>query len=239
MTRPARYAPREVGRRGDAVAYLARHRVERVELPRIDAVITQPPAWPVNADGGAIRKGCLGTEPTFGQYLDHLVGILRRVREACSPTASAAVMLEDYVTPQGVRGLAWAAAHAIESACHWPLRSHVSIEEHGQPIRQAFLYGECNSVRWAQHRWSFGADDVAAAPFPPLSRDLARTLVAMVSHPGDMVCDPFAGVASVGAAAIEFGRSFVGCEPRHDSHALAVRTLQRAIKQSRQPQRRS
>lgn len=41
---------------------------------------------------------------------------------------------------------------------------------------------------------------------------LLAQAVRLVSDAGDVVCDPFAGIASTGVAAIEEGRRFLGCE---------------------------
>lgn len=39
-----------------------------------------------------------------------------------------------------------------------------------------------------------------------------RRLIELASRPGDLVLDPFAGVASTGVAAVELGRRFIGIE---------------------------
>jgi site-specific DNA-methyltransferase (adenine-specific)/modification methylase len=39
-----------------------------------------------------------------------------------------------------------------------------------------------------------------------------RRLIELASQPGDLVLDPFAGVASTGVAALELGRQFIGIE---------------------------
>jgi site-specific DNA-methyltransferase (adenine-specific)/modification methylase len=39
-----------------------------------------------------------------------------------------------------------------------------------------------------------------------------RKLIELASLPGDVVLDPFAGVASTGVAALELGRRFIGME---------------------------
>lgn len=42
--------------------------------------------------------------------------------------------------------------------------------------------------------------------------EITRAIVGCASEPGDLVVDPFAGSASIGVAAIEFGRRFIGIE---------------------------
>lgn len=59
----------------------------------------------------------------------------------------------------------------------------------------------------------------------PFSLDLVRRCVELWSNPGDVVCDPFAGVGSVGVVAIEHGRRFVGTELKASYFVTAARNL--------------
>jgi adenine-specific DNA-methyltransferase len=54
---------------------------------------------------------------------------------------------------------------------------------------------------------------------------LIERLVLALTKPGDLVFDPFAGVASSGVAAIYHGRRFVGCEPIARYAKIAVGRL--------------
>lgn len=54
---------------------------------------------------------------------------------------------------------------------------------------------------------------------------LMRALVADFSAPGELVCDPFAGVATTAVACKELGRRFVGWEVSPEYHATALRRL--------------
>ena len=55
--------------------------------------------------------------------------------------------------------------------------------------------------------------------------DLMRALVHDYSHPGDLVCDPTAGYATTGVAALGMGRRFVGSEVEAPVHARGARRL--------------
>lgn len=62
----------------------------------------------------------------------------------------------------------------------------------------------------------------------PFSLDLVRRATELWSNPGDVLCDPFAGVGSVGVVAIEHGRRFVGTELKASYFATAARNLRQA-----------
>lgn len=58
---------------------------------------------------------------------------------------------------------------------------------------------------------------------------LVERLVLALTNRGDLVLDPFAGVASTGVAAISHGRIFWGAEPSPDYVAVAKKRLHAAI----------
>jgi hypothetical protein len=61
-------------------------------------------------------------------------------------------------------------------------------------------------------------------PCPRKDEHLAW-LVRFFSHPGDVVCDPFAGSGTTGVAAVRQGRSFIGWEVDRSYHDEARRVL--------------
>ena len=60
------------------------------------------------------------------------------------------------------------------------------------------------------------------APFPV---ELPRRLIELYTFEGDLVLDPFMGVASTAVAAVETGRDYVGYEINPDYIELAERRL--------------
>lgn len=59
--------------------------------------------------------------------------------------------------------------------------------------------------------------------------DLLGRAVRLASRrPGDLVCDPFAGIASTGVAALEEGRRFLGVELDREHHRLGEHRLRAA-----------
>lgn len=67
---------------------------------------------------------------------------------------------------------------------------------------------------------------------------LAERLILALSNPGDLVFDPFAGVASTGVAAALHGRSFLGCDPVSKYVRIGQKRIQEALdhcKRQREP----
>jgi site-specific DNA-methyltransferase (adenine-specific)/modification methylase len=65
-------------------------------------------------------------------------------------------------------------------------------------------------------------------PVHPTQKPLRvlRQLVEWGSRPGDLVLDPFMGVGSTGAAALELGRRFIGIELDEGDVGAARRRLE-------------
>lgn len=71
-------------------------------------------------------------------------------------------------------------------------------------------------------------DDKDERHLCPLQLDLIARLIHWKSNPGDVVFDPFGGIASTGVKALESGRQFVGVELKDSYHAWGVKYLRDA-----------
>lgn len=99
-------------------------------------------------------------------------------------------------------------------------------------FRKAGFLNSCELIvcLWNKgHTWNFGkqnemhnfietpicmGNERIKEPKHPTQKPLKvmRRLIELASLPGDVVLDPFAGVASTGVAALELGRKFIGIE---------------------------
>jgi len=99
-------------------------------------------------------------------------------------------------------------------------------------FRRAGFLNSCELIicLWNKgHTWNFGkqnemhnfietpicmGNERLKDPKHPTQKPLKvmRKLIELASQPGDVVLDPFAGVASTGVAALELGRRFIGME---------------------------
>ncbi len=71
-------------------------------------------------------------------------------------------------------------------------------------------------------------DDKDERHLCPLQLDLIARLIQWKSNPGDVVFDPFGGIASTGVKALESGRQFVGAELKDSYHKWGVKYLKDA-----------
>lgn len=65
-----------------------------------------------------------------------------------------------------------------------------------------------------------GAEHIGGKPIALMSQ-----IVRDYSRPGDIVCDPFAGHATTGVAALRLGRRFIGAECDTEAHARGLARL--------------
>jgi DNA modification methylase len=56
---------------------------------------------------------------------------------------------------------------------------------------------------------------------------ILRQLIELTTHPGDLILDPFSGVASTGAAALTLDRKFIGIEREKIYHDASEERLER------------
>jgi DNA modification methylase len=99
--------------------------------------------------------------------------------------------------------------------------------------------GVARTIRNVLHRgslWAYGfighGQDPSADTGHPatFAEAFALDAVTVWSNPGDVVCDPFAGSATVGRACIDTGRQFIGAERVPKYHTIGtVRLRQTSI----------
>lgn len=73
---------------------------------------------------------------------------------------------------------------------------------------------------WADGVWNIGNSGIGHTT--PFAEELVRRCVKLWSCPGDTVCDPFAGCATVNKVAIECGRNAIGIELNKEFYDLAI-----------------
>jgi len=70
----------------------------------------------------------------------------------------------------------------------------------------------------------------------PLQLDVIERCLQLWSNPGDVICDPFGGIMSVGYKAIEMGRKFVGIELKDSYFAQGVGNMEAVVRKESEKQ---
>ena len=201
---------------GDAWEYLR-------ALPdqSVDVTICDPPycarthAQPV---GGIKRRAAIPFGAQTGEELSALVGALLRVtRRWCLAFCSleSLGLYSDAAADSWVRSGVWVKVAP---------QPQLSADRPAQGTEGVAIFHRPGSKRWngggTAAVWSFRAEMDAVHPTQkPLP--LMRRLVEQFSDPGETILDPFIGSGTTGAAAIELGRNFIGCEKDPGFAAIA------------------
>lgn len=83
--------------------------------------------------------------------------------------------------------------------------------------------------------WKSIRDDDDERHVCPLQLEVIRRLVRLYSKPGDMVLDPFSGIGSTGAVAVEQGRSYRGFELKESYWRQSIKNVERFNQPTQQP----
>ena len=95
-------------------------------------------------------------------------------------------------------------------------------------------------IQWARPIWygiresdtlnvAEGRDDDDERHICPLQLETIERCIRLWSNPGELVCDPFAGIGSTGYVALKHARRFVGCELKQSYYEAACKNIRRAL----------
>ena len=216
---------------GDATLYLGDCLEILPTLPKVDAVITDPP-YGVNFAGSATRHSA-PSGITYASYDDSPerieTDIVPRVR-ACLALANRAVITpgirnaRKYPPPDG-EGVIWYPSGANMGP--WGFVTH-------QPI---FYYGKCPFLATGRGSMPTGFKTTEAAeenghPCPkPIGQ--MTWLVNRGTLDGETVLDPFMGSGTTGVACANLGRKFIGIEIERKYFDIACERIDNAYRQKR------
>jgi site-specific DNA-methyltransferase (adenine-specific) len=210
----------------------------------VDVVITDPPYEAeahtlqrrIKVEGGGNDYGVADTQPlTFPPLTE--ADRIASAREIGRLARQWAVVFCQVEAVAAWRSSLDAAGMTYRRAIPW-VKPDAMPALHGRWPGQAFETIVIASARKARPCpgggksvfYSYLRHDVLAgakkAPHPttkPLA--LMQDLAELVSLPGDIILDPFAGSGTTGVAALMLGRRFIGWERDPSYHAIAVRRL--------------
>ena len=225
---------------GDATLILGDCREVLPTLPRVDAVVTDPPygiglerktsdfrgsRW---FDNGASLQATklYDDEPEAVRNL--VRGFMPYVLLSFAPRAlvfPGPAMMRDYPEPSAI-GSVFTPNGA--GRCAWGFQcSHPVLFYGKDPFLQDGRGGRPNSFRDEQP-----AEGGTDHPCPKPLRWMAWA-VGRATREGELVCDPFMGSGTTGVACIKLGRKFIGIEIEPKYFDIACRRIEEAWKQPR------
>ena len=220
---------------GDCTLYLGDCRHILPTLPKVDAVITDPPYSANTHKMAKTNKGAGHATKlvTFGALTDD---DFMSVALACLSAADGWVVMTcdyrhaalTYDLPSFVRLGAWVKPNPMPQ---------ISADRPGQGFEAVLiLHAGKRPKAWSRGGgagvWTFPVTNGAEVPTQkPLA--LASAFVSDFTSPGETVCDPFSGSGTTGVACALLGRRLVGIEADPTHFDIACRRIEDAYKQPR------
>ena len=197
--------------RGDAA-----QRLRQLGDASVDSFVTDPP-FGINLRLGTRKSG---TRSIAGDRRGEAIRIWRRCLPEMARVArpnTLHVVFADYRSPWAFELLA-KHFRVVDAVC-WD-KVNIAL---GHYLRRrwelAYLIAKGSPPRRSRATPNVWAVQRVHRPSHPCEKPVAllRMGVELCTGPGDLVCDPFAGIGSTGVAAVEAGRRFLGVEidPRH------------------------
>lgn len=216
---------------GDATLYLGDCLEILPTLPKVDAVITDPP-YGVNFSGSVTKHtGKRGESyESFDDTPENIeLQIVPRVMASIEIAKRAAITpgianARLYPKPAG-EGVIWYPSGANTGP--WGFVTH-------QPI---FYYGKCLYLAAGEGRrpTGFATTERAEENGHPCPKPIGQMkwLVNRASRSGEIVLDPFMGSGTTGVACMNLGRKFIGIEIEPKYFDIACERIENAQRQQR------
>jgi len=200
---------------GNATLYLGDCMDILPTLPKVDAVITDPP-YGIGLDYGIFQD----TPDAIKELAPRVVELSKAIAPLVSITPGN---VNHYLYPQPTWTLCWFNRAGAGSG-PWGFSCWQPILCYG-----ADPYLASGKGRRADYiEWSEPADKNGhPCPKPAL---FMQRWIERVSH-GNSVCDPFMGSGTTGVAAIQLGRSFIGIELEPKYFDIACKRIEQAVAQ--------
>jgi len=217
---------------GDATLYLADCMDVLPTLPRVDAVITDPP-YGVNlgstAGAGAGHGLSIGAYVGFDDTYETFVSyIVPRLNIALDISKRAAVFTGPHIheqrKPDAIGGVFCPAASGRHK---WGFKSFLPV----------LLYGGAPNLHLGSKATAISSTETVEKepnghPVPKPLRWMLW-LVGLGSIGGETILDPFMGSGTTGVAAIQLGRKFIGIEREPKYFDIACKRIEQAAAQGR------
>ena len=219
---------------GPATLYLGDCRDILPTLPKVDAVITDPP-YGISYVSARRKQG-----PTIMLANDDVATVESVLDMADRLSDGGAVYLATRldVSAQWIDAIRDAGL-TIKTPIFWDKGNHTSGDLEGDFGAQVelflFAHKGRHILRGARlaNLWRVPRDPAGDHPTPKPVALMGR-MVRCSTDPGGIVLDPFMGSGSTGVAAIGEGRGFIGCEIDPGFFDIACKRIALAVAESKQ-----
>lgn len=205
-----------IERIGDATLYLGDCREILAELPKVDAVVTDPP-YGIGADLGA------------GKSAKHWTAVTGEARWDAQP-----ITFMDEVVAAGKSAVIWGGNYyALPPTACWLIWD--------KETAGITTFADCEvawtnldkAMRLKRHLWSGPYMKVKEERHHPTQKPLAIMQWAVEQTDAATILDPFMGSGTTGVACMKLGRKFIGIEIEPKYFAIACKRIEEAWKQPR------
>lgn len=211
---------------GNATLYLGDCRDILQRLPKVDAVVTDPP-YGIGKRSGTISKE--RNKNNYVSYEDSLENVISEIIPRL--TAYLEIAGRGIVTPGGKAVFYYPPATDIGMA-YQP--AAVGMTHWGRTTCQPILfYGKdprCGKTIQPIHCVVTEAPEKCDHPCPKPT-GFMKWLVNRASLTGEVIVDPFMGSGTTGVAAVQMGRKFVGIEREPKYFDIACKRIEDAQRQ--------
>ena len=214
---------------GDATLYLGDCMDILPTLPKVDAVITDPPYGTGTNKKSGLRKSTIAKSDYEG-FFDSLENVIENVIpiiETCIDRFGRVVLtcgfkaMWHYPKPSHVGSFQYGAGTTVMSC--WGPALWQPILFYGKDPKQGTLtpdsFQACND-----------SDTTTDHPCPKPLKSWTR-LVKRASLVDETILDPFMGSGTTGVAAIQLGRKFIGIEREPKYFDIACKRIEQAVAQ--------
>jgi site-specific DNA-methyltransferase (adenine-specific) len=209
---------------GDALLYLGDCMDIVPTLPKVDAVITDPP-YEVTAKGGGIGAK--------RQYLADIHGHIDSGFDVAMLGA-----FDNWFVFCGKPQLVKLFAQADSQSLRWQLLTWNKTNPtpltnaNYLPDTEYMVHAFRTHIWEGKARWVVGAVERSGFDHPTVKPQYVMTkAVQSASAAGDLLLDPFMGSGSTGVAALQLGRKFIGIEREPKYFDIACRRIEQAANQ--------
>ena len=215
---------------GNATLYLGDCRDILPTLPKVDAVITDPP-YGIKEHGGKVRFGPASAAKGFGSHKDY--------QDLGWDNAPPDAELFASILAVAPIQIVWGANHFVSKigldASQWLVWHKKGADKSGFADCELAWTNLGGAVRYFKYDWvGFGAINSGEKREHPTQKPvpLMEWCISQAGNPA-MILDPFMGSGTTGVAAMNLQREFIGIEREPKYFDIACRRIDDAQRQGR------